>query len=71
MNLDGWGEPTSCNDCGAEIWPDVDRAFSCSAETFLCFACAERRGGVYDASNDRWLVAPSIVGLFDERRASP
>lgn len=68
---DEWGEPTSCCDCGAEVWPDVDSAFSCSPETHLCFACAERRGGVYDAMRDRWLLAPSVVGLFDERRPQP
>ena len=68
MSLFEWGEQTSCSDCGAEIWPDVDQAFSCSARTYLCFACAERRGAVYDARGDRWLVAPRITGLPQERR---
>src|SRR5579864_6211497 len=68
MSLFEWGEQTSCSDCGAEIWPDVDRAFSCASRTYLCFACAERRGAVYDARGDRWLVAPSITGLREERR---
>jgi hypothetical protein len=68
MNQDEWGETTRCCDCGAEIWPEADRAFPCSPETYVCFACAERRGGAYDADEDRWVVAPDVAGLFDERR---
>src|SRR2546427_3110514 len=44
MNDDEWGERTTCCDCGAEIWPEVDRAFPSSPETYVCFVCAERRG---------------------------
>ncbi len=61
-------EPISCAACGADLWPDVDRAFPASPDTFLCFECAERRGGVYDADEDRWVVAPDVMGVSDERR---
>jgi hypothetical protein len=71
MNQDEWAEPTMCGECGAEIWPEVDRAFPCSAETYVCFACAERRGGAYDVREDRWVVPPDVSGLFDERRQQP
>jgi hypothetical protein len=62
MQQGQWGDPTSCCDCGAEIWPEVDRAFACATGTYLCFACAERRGGVYDANEDRWLAPPEHRG---------
>jgi hypothetical protein len=71
VNQDEWLEPDSCCECGAPIWPDVDRSFVCSPEAYLCFACAERRGGVYDAAEERWTAAPDVVGLPDERRPHP
>lgn len=61
-------QASSCVDCGAEIWPEVDRAFSYGSEEYLCFGCAERRGGVFDADEDRWTSAPDLSGLPDERR---
>lgn len=64
----GWDDASACIDCGAELWPDVDRAFLCSSEIYLCFECAERRGGVYEADEDRWVVPPDVAGLPDERR---
>lgn len=57
-----------CLDCGATMAPGPDRAFALSAETFLCFACAQRRGGVYDAAPDRWTRAPDVADEPDERR---
>jgi hypothetical protein len=71
VNPEDWSEPTACCECGAPIWPDIDRAFACSPELYLCFACAERRGGAYDASQERWTVPPNVVGLPDERRPHP
>ncbi|MBX3189205.1 MAG: hypothetical protein KF819_19435 [Labilithrix sp.] len=70
-DVDEWIEPTACFDCGAELWPDIDRAFASGPDVVLCFACAERRGGVYDADEDRWLVAPDMSGIADERRPHP
>jgi hypothetical protein len=63
-----WDEAVDCVDCGAVLWPDVDRTFACSADTYLCFECAERRGGVYDEEADGWSVPPDMSGLPDERR---
>ncbi len=71
VNQDEWAEPTACCDCGASMWPEVERAFPCSPETYLCFVCAERRGGVFDATEERWIVAPNVAGLPDERRPHP
>lgn len=68
QNSDEWAEASTCDDCGAELWPDVDRAFASGPDTYLCFECAERRGGVYDADEDRWTVAPDVSGMADERR---
>jgi hypothetical protein len=71
MNQHEWNEPTVCCDCGASIWPEVARAFACSPEAYLCFECAERRGGVFDATEERWIVAPNVADLPDERRPHP
>jgi hypothetical protein len=62
---------TDCCDCGASIAPAIDRAFGLNDEEFLCFDCAVLRGGVYDAREERWTVAPNVTGLPDERRAHP
>lgn len=64
----GWEDASACVECGAVLWPEVDRSFASGPETYLCFRCAERRGGVYDARSDRWSVAPDTGGLADERR---
>ncbi len=68
MNESEWTEMTTCLGCGAQVSPEADRAFACSPDTYLCFECAEARGGVYDADEDRWVVAPDTSGLADERR---
>jgi hypothetical protein len=72
MNRDDWvEEQTTCLECGEAIWPEKDRAFAASPESYLCFECAERRGGVYDAQQDRWTTPPDVTDLADERRPHP
>ena len=67
-HYDEWAEASTCLNCGVELWPDVDRAFASGPGAYLCFECAERRGGVFDADEDSWTVAPDVSGLVDERR---
>jgi hypothetical protein len=52
----------SCADCGAQIEPATDRAFS-FGRAVLCFKCAVRRGGSYDERHDRWLSDPEVSDL--------
>jgi hypothetical protein len=61
----------TCIDCGASIEPEVDRSFACGPDVYLCFTCAEGRGGIYDEGEDRWVRAPDVAELPDERRAHP
>jgi hypothetical protein len=68
---DEWIDASVCVDCGAQLWPDVEPTFATGPNTYLCFECAERRGGVYDADEDRWTVPPDASGLPDERRPHP
>lgn len=56
-------ELTWCADCGSELDPGRDRAYGFGPEAFLCYACAERRGGIYDEAHDRWLRDPDTGGL--------
>lgn len=55
------GQP--CADCGAQVVAVDDRAFEFGTQGLLCWPCAERRGGRYDAEQERWSVAPDIAGL--------
>ncbi len=68
MEQQEWEEMVPCADCGATISPNHDRAFAVSDELFLCFGCAERRGGTYDEGRDCWTVAPDVADEPDERR---
>jgi hypothetical protein len=68
MHEQEWNELQSCVDCGANIEPGSDRAYVLSEELCLCFACAVRRGGKYDALHETWSVAPDVSGEPDERR---
>lgn len=71
MNESEWDESIACCDCGEPIFPDIDRAFACNDDAYLCFACAERRGGAFDDEIDQWLVPPDVADLADERRPHP
>lgn len=60
-----------CADCGAEIRPGHDPAFTFGTDGALCAACAVRRGGRYDAEHDHWTEEPDYADLasaFDENR---
>jgi hypothetical protein len=51
-----------CVDCGAEIRPGPDPTFALGAGV-LCLDCALRRGGRYDAEQDRWVTEPDFGDL--------
>ena len=67
-DIDEQDEASSCIDCGAMVWVDSDKAFASGPDTYLCYACSRRRGGVFDEREDRWAVLPDVTGLPDERR---
>ena len=52
-----------CSSCGAEVSLGADRVFVLSEDTALCFACAVKRGGLYDEAHDTWKRAPDLKGL--------
>jgi len=56
-------DQATCADCGAQISRGSERGFAFGESGVLCFACAEQRGGRYDADEDRWTRAPSLAGL--------
>lgn len=55
-------ERDQCVDCGAEV-AALDRVYSVSDETDLCFACAVRRGGQWDEAHDGWSRPPEIADI--------
>lgn len=68
MQVEELEDIVECIDCGAPMAPGQDRAFALSDDAFLCLACATRRGGVYDETEDRWAAAPNVGDEPDERR---
>jgi len=52
-----------CADCGAEFAAGGQAGYSFDTSSTLCFECAMRRGGSYDADRDHWSVAPQLDGL--------
>jgi hypothetical protein len=67
MNSEDWNQETECADCGATISPMTDRAFGFDDDTYLCFACATERGGVYDDRDEVWTVFPDVTGELAAR----
>ena len=53
----------TCADCGADLQPEIQEGFSFGTRGVLCFECATRRGGSYDANQDRWVTPPNLDGL--------
>ena len=60
-----------CYDCSAALEPAQAGVYVFGDDLALCWQCAQKRGGVYASEDDRWLVAPNIADLPDERRAHP
>ena len=55
----------ACADCGAPVEDaPLERAYLFAEDEALCYACAKRRGGVYDELHDHWAKAPDMSGLF-------
>jgi hypothetical protein len=59
MHESEWDELQQCVDCGSEVAPGTDRAFA-FGDVVLCFDCAVRRGGEFDAQRETWSKAPSL-----------
>jgi recombinational DNA repair protein (RecF pathway) len=55
-------ELLACAACGSEVDPR-DAAYAYGGGTALCFACAVKRGGAYDAEQDHWFRDPDISDL--------
>jgi hypothetical protein len=58
----------ACMDCGEDVGLEDSHAFEWGGGGALCWTCALKRGGVYDEKYDRWVVAPKVEDLPDERR---
>ncbi len=59
-----------CADCGAPIEPGSDRSYAFGEAATLCWDCAVRRGGRYDAAQERWSDPPRVSDLL-EREPTP
>lgn len=63
MHREEYEGQSACADCGAVISIATDRGFSFGAQGVLCWECAIRRGGSYDANEDRWTEPPDVADL--------
>ena len=54
---------SSCADCGGTMRAEAQEGFSFGTRGVLCLECGARRGGTYDADQDRWTVSPNLEGL--------
>jgi hypothetical protein len=71
MHYEEWAHQTPCADCGQIMSVAEDRGFIYGEGAAVCFHCAVRRGGSYDGDTERWVVAPNVSDLPDERRPHP
>jgi len=55
-------EAIPCADCGEAIFAS-GRGYAFGTEQWLCWQCAERRGGRYDAHRECWSGAPEVGDL--------
>jgi hypothetical protein len=70
MDIAEWEEGTECVECGDEIAQGTDQGFPVGEQLVLCFECATRRGGNYDAELDKWVIAPNLEGLASDVTAA-
>lgn len=68
MHEEEWWAEEVCALCQAEIDPGRDCAFRFAEHGVLCFSCALKRGGSYDAERDHWQVPPRIHDLPEAQR---
>ena len=54
---------SACADCGEGIEPGGARSYGFGEQSQLCWACAIKRGGSYDARQERWTTKPSTADL--------
>lgn len=60
---------TNCAECGALVVVAVDRGFAFGESSALCFECSLRRGGRFDADEERWTIEPRISDLLRDYQA--
>lgn len=55
---------SNCSDCGAVIAAGAERGFLFGSDGVLCWECALRRGGAYDARHECWTRSPRVDDLL-------
>ena len=60
-----------CDECGALVDVSVGRSFAFGEDGLICWQCAERRGGEFDESEDRWVTVPDLSGLAHPLASKP
>jgi hypothetical protein len=59
---------TQCADCGAPILAGAEDGFGFGESAMLCSTCAAKRGGSYDARQERWVRQPRVADLLEKPR---
>ena len=58
----------ACADCETPLNAEGERIYAVAGDVLLCVACAVRRGGRYDESEDRWVTPPNVDDLLNRLR---
>jgi hypothetical protein len=61
-------QATPCADCGAPILTGAEPSYDFGENALLCSTCAGKRGGSYDARQERWVHPPRVSDLLEEPR---
>lgn len=69
MDIDEVDGLTECWVCNSTVSQAEDPVFPFGERGVLCFECAVRRGGAYDAKQERWVRPANVLDLPDERRS--
>jgi hypothetical protein len=67
MHREEWEEEQPCADCGTTVFRSSDLNYPFD-DQILCWQCAVRRGGKYDAIYERWTLCPELSELMEPRR---
>jgi hypothetical protein len=66
MERERLDEVVACSCCGGTVDLGPDLAYEFGEDQVVCFECALRAGGRYDAATERWTKPPAIEGLRED-----
>jgi hypothetical protein len=66
MDAGSDAEVVECADCREPVAPESDVVYAFGNDSVICMACGLRRGGRYNAADDRWVTEPQVDALLEQ-----